>query len=99
MVGEIRDFETGEIVIKAALTGHLVLSTLHTNDAPATVSDCSTWVLNLSGIIGQPYLYAASCPYWDCREPIEVPAQTLIELGVKPEDLPNFKPEMGSAVN
>ena len=38
MVGEIRDFETAEIAVKAALTGHLVLSTLHTNDAPATIS-------------------------------------------------------------
>ena len=38
MVGEIRDFETAEIAIKAALTGHLVLSTLHTNDAPSTIS-------------------------------------------------------------
>jgi type IV pilus assembly protein PilB len=43
MVGEIRDFETAEIAVKAALTGHLVLSTLHTNDAPSTVTACSTW--------------------------------------------------------
>jgi type IV pilus assembly protein PilB len=40
MVGEIRDFETAEIAIKAALTGHMVLSTLHTNDAPSTISVC-----------------------------------------------------------
>ena len=53
MVGEIRDFETGEIAIKAALTGHLVLSTLHTNDAPATVSR----LLNM-GI--EPFLVASS---------------------------------------
>ena len=92
MVGEIRDFETGEIAIKAALTGHLVLSTLHTNDAPATVSR----LLNM-GI--EPFLVASSvnlicaqrlvrtlCK--DCKEPIEVPAQTLIELGVKPEIYP-----------
>ena len=100
MVGEIRDFETGEIAIKAALTGHLVLSTLHTNDAPATVSR----LLNM-GI--EPFLVASSvnlicaqrlvrtlCK--DCKEPIEVPAQTLIELGVKPESLPTFQPQMGS---
>ena len=53
MVGEIRDFETGEIAVKAALTGHLVLSTLHTNDAPSTV----TRLLNM-GI--EPFLVTAS---------------------------------------
>ena len=53
MVGEVRDFETAEIAIKAALTGHLVLSTLHTNDAPGTISR----LLNM-GI--EPFLVAAS---------------------------------------
>ena len=53
MVGEIRDFETAEISVKAALTGHLVLSTLHTNDAPGTISR----LLNM-GI--EPFLVAAS---------------------------------------
>ena len=53
MVGEIRDFETGEIAIKAALTGHMVLSTLHTNDAPSTV----TRLVNM-GI--EPFLVTAS---------------------------------------
>ena len=53
MVGEIRDFETAEIAVKAALTGHLVLSTLHTNDAPGTISR----LLNM-GI--EPFLVAAS---------------------------------------
>ena len=53
MVGEIRDFETAEIAIKAALTGHLVLSTLHTNDAPSTISR----LLNM-GI--EPFLITAS---------------------------------------
>ena len=54
MVGEIRDFETAEIAIKASLTGHLVLSTLHTNDAPATVSR----LLNM-GV--EPFLVAVGC--------------------------------------
>ena len=90
MVGEIRDFETAEIAVKAALTGHLVLSTVHTNDAPSTINR----MLNM-GI--EPFLIASSvnlimaqrlarvvCP--KCREPHEVPAQAMMELGV-PEDL------------
>ncbi len=48
MVGEIRDFETAEIAVKAALTGHLVLSTLHTNDAPRPSPACSTWASSRS---------------------------------------------------
>jgi type IV pilus assembly protein PilB len=100
MVGEIRDFETAEIAIKASLTGHLVLSTLHTNDAPATVSR----LLNM-GV--EPFLVASAvnlicaqrllrtiCK--DCKEPIDVPDQTLIDLQVKPEDLPNFNVHHGA---
>ena len=84
MVGEIRDFETAEIAIKAALTGHLVLSTLHTNDAPSTISR----LLNM-GI--EPFLITASlnaivaqrlarriCS--KCKEPAEVSRESLIEL-------------------
>ncbi|NWF76136.1 MAG: type IV-A pilus assembly ATPase PilB [Nitrospirae bacterium] len=89
MVGEIRDFETAEIAVKAALTGHLVLSTLHTNDAPSTVSR----LLNM-GI--EPFLVSASviliasqrlarkiCP--NCKEEDKVPISALIQLGF-PED-------------
>ncbi|MEZ4703929.1 MAG: type IV-A pilus assembly ATPase PilB [Bdellovibrionota bacterium] len=89
MVGEIRDFETAEISIKAALTGHLVLSTLHTNDAPSTINR----LLNM-GI--EPFLVASSvncilaqrlarkiCE--ECREPLDIPAQTLIDAGMSPE--------------
>ena len=78
MVGEIRDFETAEIAIKAALTGHLVLSTLHTNDAPSTI----TRLMNM-GI--EPFLVATSvhliaaqrlarriCA--NCKEPVEIDA-------------------------
>ena len=90
MVGEIRDFETAEIAVKAALTGHMVLSTLHTNDAPGTVSR----LLNM-GI--EPFLVTASvnlilaqrlarkiCK--ECREPIEVEEEALRDLQI-PEEL------------
>jgi type IV pilus assembly protein PilB len=90
LVGEIRDFETAEIAIKAALTGHLVLSTLHTNGAPETI----TRLMNM-GI--EPFLVATSvhlicaqrlvrrvCK--DCAEPVEVPVQALIEEGYTPEE-------------
>src|SRR3990172_37890 len=83
MVGEIRDYETAEISIKAALTGHLVLSTLHTNDAPSTISR----MVNM-GI--EPFLVATSvhlicaqrlvrriCA--NCKEPLELPQQTLLD--------------------
>ena len=89
MVGEIRDFETAEIAVKAALTGHLVLSTLHTNDAPSTISR----LLNM-GV--EPFLVTASvnlilaqrlarkiCK--DCKAPVDVSPQVLIDMGMKPE--------------
>lgn len=90
MVGEIRDFETAEIAIKAALTGHMVLSTLHTNDAPSTVSR----LLNM-GI--EPFLVTASLNMilaqrlarrlcTDCKVVADVPKQMLIDLQV-PEDM------------
>jgi type IV pilus assembly protein PilB len=89
MVGEIRDFETAEIAVKAALTGHLVLSTLHTNDAPSTVSR----LLNM-GV--EPFLVTASVNLvlaqrlarkicQDCKEPVEVHAEALIKMGM-PQD-------------
>ncbi|MDR1727566.1 MAG: type IV-A pilus assembly ATPase PilB [Acidobacteriota bacterium] len=90
LVGEIRDFETTEIAIKAALTGHLVLSSLHTNDAPSTISR----LLNM-GI--EPFLVATSvnlicaqrlirkvCP--DCKVEVKTPAQALINAGYTPEE-------------
>ncbi len=92
MIGEIRDFETAEIGVKAALTGHLVLSTLHTNDAPATINR----LLNM-GI--EPFLVASAvnlitaqrlarriCA--ECREIEEIPVQALIDAGCSPEDAP-----------
>jgi type IV pilus assembly protein PilB len=91
MVGEIRDFETAEIAVKAALTGHLVLSTLHTNDAPSTVSR----LLNM-GI--EPFLVTASvnlvlaqrlarriCA--DCKEPAEKHPEALAKMGMTPQQI------------
>jgi len=90
LVGEIRDFETAEIAVKAALTGHLVLSTLHTNDAPSTINR----LMNM-GI--EPFLVATSvnlicaqrlvrriCK--DCKEEIQLPAQALVEVGFAVEE-------------
>src|SRR6186713_734247 len=99
MVGEIRDFETGEIAVKAALTGHLVLSTLHTNDAPATISR----LLNM-GV--EPFLITASvnlvlaqrlarriCA--DCKKELAVEPQALLDLGVREEALATAKVYQG----
>jgi type IV pilus assembly protein PilB len=95
LVGEIRDFETAEIAIKAALTGHLVLSTLHTNDAPSTISR----LMNM-GI--EPFLVATSvhmivaqrlvrriCS--DCKTPEETSPQLLIDAGYTPEEAKTVK--------
>lgn len=89
MVGEIRDFETAEIAVKAALTGHMVLSTLHTNDAPSSVNR----LLNM-GI--EPFLVTASvnliaaqrlvrvnCK--NCKEPIDISQQILKDIGANDE--------------
>jgi type IV pilus assembly protein PilB len=99
LVGEIRDFETAEIAIKAALTGHLVLSTLHTNGAPETISR----LMNM-GI--EPFLVATSvhlicaqrlvrriCS--QCIEELDLPYQTLIEAGFTPEEAKKIKVKKG----
>lgn len=95
MVGEIRDYETAEIGIKAALTGHLVLSTLHTNDAPSTVSR----MLNM-GV--EPFLVAAStnlilaqrlcrkiCSA--CREEVQLPRGALVDIGFSADEAKGIK--------
>jgi type IV pilus assembly protein PilB len=90
LVGEIRDFETAEVAIKAALTGHLVLSTLHTNDAPSTISR----LMNM-GI--EPFLVATSVQLicaqrlvrrvcTNCKAEHKVPLQSLIDAGYTPEE-------------
>ncbi len=94
MIGEIRDFETAEIGIKAALTGHMVLSTLHTNDAPATINR----LLNM-GI--EPFLVASAVNLitaqrlarrvcGECKVVEEIPVQALIDAGVPPEAAPEI---------
>lgn len=99
MVGEIRDFETAEIAIKAALTGHMVLSTLHTNDAPSTISR----LLNM-GI--EPFLVSSAvnaivaqrlgrkiCV--DCKEEEKVPVQSLLDIGVNADMASSMKVYVG----
>jgi type IV pilus assembly protein PilB len=95
LVGEIRDFETAEIAIKAALTGHLVLSTLHTNDAPSTISR----LMNM-GI--EPFLVATSvnliqaqrlirrvCS--ECKAEHPTPAEALVEVGFSADEAKSMK--------
>jgi len=95
LVGEIRDFETAEIAVKAALTGHLVLSTLHTNDAPSTINR----LMNM-GI--EPYLVATSvhliCAQRlvrrlcrECKDEIQMPQQALLDIGYAAADAPKVK--------
>jgi type IV pilus assembly protein PilB len=95
LVGEIRDFETAEIAIKAALTGHLVLSTLHTNGAPETISR----LMNM-GI--EPFLVATAvhliCAQRlirriciECREEVPMPVQAKIDAGFTPEEAKTAK--------
>ena len=99
MIGEIRDFETAEIGVKAALTGHLVLSTLHTNDCPSTVNR----LLNM-GI--EPFLVASAvnlitgqrlgrrlCK--ECQVPEDIPKETLLLAGVPESDLDTFNSYKG----
>ena len=90
LVGEMRDLETAQIAIRAALTGHLVFSTLHTNDAPSTVTR-----LQDMGI--PPFLISSSLLLviaqrlvrricLECREPVRVPVSALIDVGFRPEE-------------
>ncbi|MGZ3768059.1 MAG: type IV-A pilus assembly ATPase PilB [Bdellovibrio sp.] len=95
MVGEIRDLETAEIAFKAASTGHLVVSTLHTNDAPATVirltemGVASYIITSTVNLIVAQRLVGKICE--SCKSPREVPPQTLINLGVSPGEVGEYK--------
>jgi type IV pilus assembly protein PilB len=91
MVGEIRDVETADISIKAAQTGHLVLSTLHTNDAPSTLTRMRNMGIQPFNIASSVILITAQrlarrlC--LNCRAPIEIPRGALLDAGFTPQDL------------
>lgn len=91
MVGEIRDLETADISIKAAQTGHLVLSTLHTNDAPTTLTRMRNMGIAPFNIASSVILITAQrlarrlCP--NCRKPTDIPRATLIDAGFKEDDI------------
>jgi len=100
LIGEVRDFETAEISVKAALTGHLVLTTLHTNDAPSTINR----MMNM-GI--EPFLVATSvnliCAQRlvrricvDCADDVPVPRQALVDIGYSPDEAEQIKVMKGT---
>jgi type IV pilus assembly protein PilB len=97
MVGEIRDLETADIAIKAAQTGHLVMSTLHTNDAPTTLTRLANMGVAPFNIAASVLLITAQrlarklCE--NCKKPAEYPREALLKAGFKPEELDgNWKP-------
>ncbi|MEJ5211022.1 MAG: type IV-A pilus assembly ATPase PilB [Burkholderiales bacterium] len=91
MVGEIRDLETADIAIKAAQTGHLVLSTLHTNDAPTTLTRLANMGVAPFNIASSVILITAQrlarrlCPH--CKQPADIPPEALLRAGFREEDL------------
>jgi type IV pilus assembly protein PilB len=90
MVGEIRDLDTAEIAIKAAQTGHMVLSTLHTNDAPTTLERLKNMGVPTFNIASSVILITAqrlARRLCTCKVPLEVPVDTLLDAGFKEEDL------------
>ena len=90
MVGEIRDLETAEISIKAAQTGHLVLSTLHTNDAPQTLTRLMNMGVPTFNIASSVLLITAqrlARRLCNCKKPMEVPRQALLDAGYTESDL------------
>ena len=107
MVGEIRDLETADISIKAAQTGHMVLSTLHTNDAPTTLTRMMNMGIPTFNIASSVILITAQrlarrlCP--TCKAPLDVPRKALVDAGFKAEDLDGtwtpYKPVGCSACN
>jgi type IV pilus assembly protein PilB len=91
MVGEIRDLETADIAIKAAQTGHLVLSTLHNNDAPTTLTRMRNMGIAPFNIASSVILITAQrlarrlCP--SCKQPADIPRETLLDAGFKDEEV------------
>jgi type IV pilus assembly protein PilB len=97
MVGEIRDLETADIAIKAAQTGHMVMSTLHTNDAPTTLTRLANMGVAAFNIAASVLLITAQrlarklCE--NCKAPADYPREAMLKAGFKPEDLDgNWKP-------
>jgi type IV pilus assembly protein PilB len=94
LVGEIRDFETAEIAIKAALTGHLVLSTLHTNDAPSTINRLMNMgiepflVATATQLIAAQRLVRRICG--NCKEAVDMTPQAVANLGYKKDEVGTF---------
>lgn len=94
MVGEIRDLETAQISIRAALTGHLVLSTLHTNDAASSINRLLDMgiepflLTSAANLILAQRLVRKTCE--NCKKPVEVDEKTLVEIGVSPEEASEY---------
>jgi type IV pilus assembly protein PilB len=91
MVGEIRDLETADIAIKAAQTGHMVMSTLHTNDAPTTLTRMRNMGIAPFNIASSVILITAQrlarklCP--NCKKPVEIPFENLVAAGYKEDEV------------
>lgn len=103
LVGEIRDFETAEVAVQAALTGHLVLSTLHTNDAPSTVTRLLNMglepflvVASLNTIVAQRLLRTICV---GCKSEQSIPKEKLVEVGFSPADADRLKCYKGKGCN
>jgi type IV pilus assembly protein PilB len=99
MVGEIRDKETAQIAMEAAMTGHLVFSTIHTNDAPSAVArlhemDVPTFMISgtIEGVLAQR-LVRRVCK--ECKEEQKIPVEALIEIGFSAEEAPTVKTYKG----
>jgi type IV pilus assembly protein PilB len=99
LVGEVRDFETAEIAIKAALTGHMVLSTLHTNDAPACVNRLTNMgvepflIANSLHLVSAQRLIRVVCD--GCGVPTPAPQGQLVQMGFTPEEAKEIVPRLG----
>ncbi len=99
LIGEIRDYETAAIGIKAALTGHLVLATLHTNDAPSTMNRLVNMgienflVGSAVNLVSAQRLARRICK--ECAEPVAIPPEALIDAGVPESDVDSYEPMQG----
>jgi len=103
LIGEIRDYDTAAIGIKAALTGHLVLATLHTNDAPSTMTRMinmgieSFLVGSAVNLVTAQRLGRRTCK--ECVAPIDIPVEALIDAGIPKSAIGKFKPMQGAGCN